>query len=297
MTQNRTVIESSYRQGLWRPQRPGGVALALHLWGNGRRRALLLHGLASSGPTWWRIADALSAWGFSVWAPDLRGHGLSPKPASYRAADYAADLPETAERWDLVVGHSFGGLVAAHATADERFAARLLLVDPVLLLAGREFEELAGAHVREAHERPGADALMRAHPGWHPRDAELKAAAVRRTSPGVVRRTFADNAPWNHLAVVSAITVPTLMLGADPAAGGLLSPVLAEAIAARNPRVVPVPVNAGHSVHREQPAIVLQAIRELVGGEAGSGRSATIATPRGSRRTSARVRKVSPMAG
>jgi pimeloyl-ACP methyl ester carboxylesterase len=49
--------------------------LALSQWGAGPRRALLLHGLGSSGASWWRIAEALAEREFQVCAPDLRGPG------------------------------------------------------------------------------------------------------------------------------------------------------------------------------------------------------------------------------
>ena len=54
------------------------VALATTVWGNGPRRAMLLHGLTSAATTWWRVGPALAALGFTVVAPDLRGHGKSP---------------------------------------------------------------------------------------------------------------------------------------------------------------------------------------------------------------------------
>src|SRR3954453_17098848 len=68
------------------------VGLAQRRWGKGPRRALLLHGLGSAGIGWWRIAESLARDGYAVCAPDLRGHGISPKPGRYGIADYAGDL-------------------------------------------------------------------------------------------------------------------------------------------------------------------------------------------------------------
>jgi alpha-beta hydrolase superfamily lysophospholipase len=54
------------------------VHLNTYRWGVGNdRKALLVHGLAGSGATWWQIAQGLAASGFEVTAPDLRGHGGS----------------------------------------------------------------------------------------------------------------------------------------------------------------------------------------------------------------------------
>ena len=62
-----------------------------HRWGAaGGRRVLLLHGLQSSGATWWRIASALAEAGADVTAPDLRGHGASPRGERYRSATTSA---------------------------------------------------------------------------------------------------------------------------------------------------------------------------------------------------------------
>ena len=53
----------------------------------GGPRVLLLHGLQSSGATWWRIASSASPTrGADVTAPDLRGHGASPRGERYRLA-------------------------------------------------------------------------------------------------------------------------------------------------------------------------------------------------------------------
>ena len=42
------------------------VALSTTVWGDGSRRALLLHGLTSAGSTWWRIAEDLAELGYTA---------------------------------------------------------------------------------------------------------------------------------------------------------------------------------------------------------------------------------------
>src|SRR5215475_10148255 len=84
-------------------------------WGDGRGpRVLLIHGVQSAADTWWQIAEGLDA---QVTAPDLRGHGASPRGERYRLADFVSDLEPG---WDLVVGHSLGGTLAAHALQHDR---------------------------------------------------------------------------------------------------------------------------------------------------------------------------------
>ncbi|WP_077223307.1 alpha/beta fold hydrolase [Rathayibacter sp. VKM Ac-2630] len=103
------------------------------------RTALLLHGLGGAGGTWWRVAEALEAAGWTVSAPDLRGHGDGARGGSSRHDDFADDVlalrPDGGGAWGLVVGHSLGGAVAVRAAArDPEWAARLALIDPVLRL-------------------------------------------------------------------------------------------------------------------------------------------------------------------
>lgn len=78
---------------------------------------VLLHGLASNARIWELCAPRLAVAGFDTWAIDLRGHGLSGKPAhGYSFPAIRADL----ERWmrarrlrqPLLVGHSWGAYLA-----------------------------------------------------------------------------------------------------------------------------------------------------------------------------------------
>lgn len=222
------------------------------------RRALLIHGLSSNATTWWRVREALEAEGWAVTSPELRGHGSAPRAERYRLADYAADLP--AGPWDLVIGHSLGGAVAV-LLADR--AARLVLLDPVLQVPAADRDEIVASQLAELEATP--EQIRRDKPHWHPRDQELKAAAVRGADPATVVRTFADNPEWDVLAEVAAIRVPTLILGGDHAVYSMLPTATADAVVAANPlvsyRVIP---GAGHSLHRDRPEETLAAIRAFV---------------------------------
>jgi len=104
---------------------------------------LLVHGLAGTAWTWSAVARRLRRAVATV-AADLRGHGLSDAPTSeYDPATLANDLVAVAEGAGLVdlaggptnrrvvlVGHGFGGMVAAWAATElgERCAG-LVLVD------------------------------------------------------------------------------------------------------------------------------------------------------------------------
>ncbi len=96
------------------------VALAGRTWGDGDRRALLLHGSSSSSATWWCIGPALSQLGWAVTALDPPGHRASPPlghPLLPAAAATAVATAVGDERFDLVAGHSFGAAVAVALVA------------------------------------------------------------------------------------------------------------------------------------------------------------------------------------
>lgn len=245
---------------------PRAVALATTRWGVGPGRALLLHGIVSAGATWWRLAETLAEDGYAVVAPDLRGHGSSPRADSYLLADHVADVRSLGTGWDLVVGHSLGGVLGALASdADRGFTRRLVLLDPALDIADDRFGTGAEEEIDQATHPPSARAVQAAHTGWDRRDAAAVAAAAKAADASAVAHTLRDNAPWQHLDVVTRLVVPTLVLAADPAHGALFRPRAGVELMIRNPSVrVRVVVGAGHAVHRDRPTAVASAIRSFV---------------------------------
>jgi pimeloyl-ACP methyl ester carboxylesterase len=84
---------------------------------------VLVHGLTGDLSIW-LLSGAMQALSAShrVTAHDLRGHGYSDAPPSgYTSADHAADLFAIMDALEVesagLVGHSFGGVIVAHASA------------------------------------------------------------------------------------------------------------------------------------------------------------------------------------
>jgi pimeloyl-ACP methyl ester carboxylesterase len=168
--------------------------------------------------------------------------------------------------WDLIVGHSLGGAVAVDALDREPIlSSRLVLIDPVLALSDADWAAVARTHLEEVRRPPSASVFARSNPRWHPRDAQLKAQAVRQTSTSVIQRTLEDNRPWEFRPQASRLSCETVILAGDAAAGGLLSAALTRNLSTSNPTLVVRTVQgAGHSIHRERPAVVVHAIDELI---------------------------------
>lgn len=86
--------------------------------GEGERLLVLLHGMGANASVWEPLLSiAERSWGGRWLAPDLRGHGRSVREGPYgigaHAADVAALIEAEAPGPVTLVGHSFGGAVAA----------------------------------------------------------------------------------------------------------------------------------------------------------------------------------------
>jgi len=235
-------------------------------WGVGNgRSALLVHGVAASGAGWSRLAVELAAAGYAVHAPDLRGHGAAPAAGSYRFEDFAADLARLGPAWDVVVGHSLGGPIAAALVRAGLRVGRLVLLDPVFEIADDELEAVIADQMTEADAFADPVSLARANPRWHPEDAFHKASAARQVGAHTVERVFRDNAPWHHAELAVGLGVPVTVLGGDPTVFAMFTPELAQRLRALDPSIAYDAVaGAGHGVQRERLDAVVAAV--LAGG-------------------------------
>jgi pimeloyl-ACP methyl ester carboxylesterase len=95
-----------------------GVGIEYQVTGQGRP-VVLLHGFPDSGRLWRHQVTALAEAGFRVIVPDLRGYGLSDKPAEVEAyslpllaGDVMAVLSDAGVERAHVVGHDWGAALA-----------------------------------------------------------------------------------------------------------------------------------------------------------------------------------------
>jgi pimeloyl-ACP methyl ester carboxylesterase len=138
------------------------VQLHLRTWGNGDRLAVLIHGLSSQAKAWDGVATALAARGYRVVAPDLRGHGQSPR-GYYSVTEWIDDVLESVPLSpDLAIGHSLGAVVLLEAVTRLR-PARAVYVDPPWPIGPDP--ELSIAEF-ESRKQLTQEAIARANPRW-----------------------------------------------------------------------------------------------------------------------------------
>lgn len=249
------------------------VALSLPrlTWGETSRprHVLMVHGLGSSAHTCWQITEALADDGWCATAVDLRGHGYAPRASRYRIDDFAEDLshthPERGGSWDLVIGHSIGAAAAVVASAaDHAWTNQLVLLDPALLV-GEERKEMIRTSQLYGHDQLTEEEVRRDNPHWHPLDVEFRVWSHRTASRFAVEHAVLDNPVWDVVTQTTALRVPTLVVGGDPAVDSMFTGDHAEEVLAANPSIHHVVIEgAGHSVHRDRPRETLDAIRRFV---------------------------------
>jgi lipase len=130
------------------------MVLNVRTWGEAEHGCVVcVHGVTQHGAIFEPLGKRLADLGFLVLAVDLRGHGASDRMPPWSTDRHAQDLLETLSsrgvRRATLVGHSFGGRVAAAAAASApELTERLVLLDPGLeipparALRGAEMDRL-----------------------------------------------------------------------------------------------------------------------------------------------------------
>ena len=194
---------------------------------------VLLHGVAGSVASWSRVGPALAAAGTSAFALDLRGHGGSvrPPPGSYTLAAAADDVTDFLTALPLaapvLVGHCWGANIAlALATRHDRPSpdlTGLILEEPLATLSPRDnATTLQQLHAAIRNPADHLATLTRRH--WHPADRASVLHGLRTADPDIVTSVVHDGAAAGPLLPpLTQLTVPTLLLRADPRRGGMLT--------------------------------------------------------------------------
>lgn len=197
--------------------------IVVHEFGTPDARDLvLLHGLTEAGTTW---PDAVQRWGshFRILAPDLRGHGHSPRFTAAQLSDPMAVLRDdviglleaVCRGPAILLGHSLGGRLALIASAARPdLVDRLVLEDPVLAsldAAPASFAEQQHQFL-DAFADGGVGERARAHAATNWSAAEIEAWSLSKT---LVDRALIDHlslGPLDAVALLQDSITPTLLV-------------------------------------------------------------------------------------
>jgi pimeloyl-ACP methyl ester carboxylesterase len=250
--------------------------------------AVLLHGYGETGDMWAPLAADLAR-DHAVIVPDLRGMGLSSRPAGgydkkTQGRDVAGVLDHLKiERADLIT-HDIGNMVGyAFAAQYPDRVARFVLMDEPLPGIG-PWEEVLKSPLLW-HFRFGGPDMERLVAGreriyldrfWNEFSADPKAfSEVSREQyaklyarPGAMHARFAQFAAFDQDALdnkdfvgKAKLAMPVLAVGGEKSFGPMMATVMRAAANNVEESVIP---NAGHWLMEEQPAATVAAVRAFL---------------------------------
>ena len=236
---------------------------------------VLIHGLGGSRGDWELQWPALTPH-FRMITPDLRGHGMSPRPTGpYRIGLFAADVAMLLRRIDAqpahVIGLSLGGAVAQQLALDAPELVRsLVLVNTAASFMSQDWRRrlmgvrrFAATYLR-GMDKVAADVAERLFPLLEQAPLRLEAAArLSINDPRTYRESLLAIARFNAADLLPSITCPTLVISGDTdyAVPMSLKKRLADGIP--NSRLVMIP-NSGHATPVDQPDAFNEAVMEFL---------------------------------
>jgi pimeloyl-ACP methyl ester carboxylesterase len=265
-----------------------GATIHVRVGGQGPA-VVLLHGYGETGDMWAPMAADLAR-DYTVVVPDLRGLGLSSKPASgfdkkTQAGDVAGVLDALKIERAGLVTHDIGNMVGfAFAAQHPERVQRLVLIDAPVPGVGPWEEILKNPLLW--HFRFGGPDMERLVAGreriyldrfWN----EFSATPARFTEasrqhyaklyalPGAMHSGFAQFAAFDqdaidnraYLAAGGKLTMPVLALGGEKSFGLTMAAVMRAAATDVTEGIIP---DSGHWVMEENPTATVAAVRAFL---------------------------------
>jgi pimeloyl-ACP methyl ester carboxylesterase len=263
-----------------------GASIHVRVGGKGPA-VILIHGFGDTGDMWVPLAADLAR-DHTVVVPDLRGMGLSSKPAGgydkwSQAADMRAVLTALGIDTAVVAGHDIGTMVAyAYAARYPDKTVKLVVMDapvpgippwddivrnPLLWhfdFGGPDMERLV-----EGRERIYLDRFWNEFAATPSRIAETtrRHYASLYAQPGAMHAAFEQfhafrkDAADNKAAMATKLPMPVLAIGGAASFGATQAAVMRNAALNVTEAVIP---NAGHWLMEESPEATVAAIRGFV---------------------------------
>jgi pimeloyl-ACP methyl ester carboxylesterase len=239
----------------------GDVNLFGQSFGEGTVRVLWLHGWARRGEDFTLAATSLARQGVASVALDLPGFGASPLPISAGGARHYAELilpavRELASEPLVLVGHSFGGTVAAVVASQHPELVSSLVVTgaPLLRAPSTSRSPFAYRAIRWLH----AKGLVS--------DARLEEARQRygssdyRRAQGLLRDILVASVNESYEPELSSLTVPVTLLWGERDNEVPLDVAARAGTMLRPPHSLQVLPGVGHLLPLEAPEELTSAV-------------------------------------
>jgi pimeloyl-ACP methyl ester carboxylesterase len=231
----------------------GDVRLAVRDSGGDGTTAVLLHGLGAPQRSWDRVAPLLAR-RLRVVTYDQRGHGASAAASDYSLDAFLADLQAVLDvlalEHPLLVGHSFGGLLAVEHAAARPGCAGVVGVDGGLKV---ERPPIGWGDVQAQLDRPVARLLSRVLTATG-MGVRLSFEELRRVAEEAARRGDRLDEAYEWLDCPALLV---LAGRADPVPHGeaMLAAVdtAAHDLQQRHPEVGLARLPCGHAIPLERP--------------------------------------------
>lgn len=240
-----------------------GVQLHYYRTGQGDKPPIvLIHGFSDTGLLWAQTARDLAA-DYDVIMPDMRGHGRSTRVQLGDDVDMAADVADLIRQLGLdrpiVGGHSMGAMVTYQLGLRFPALVRALFVeDPAWRITWPE--RVPGAEnpmvtwARKVASTPLAELLVQYHndhPTWSEELIRLMCESKTLLDPTIAEiMTARRHSPaYDWLTTLQTITHPMLLVAANPALGGIVTPEVVAKVRELNPNVIIAQVpDVGHLI-------------------------------------------------
>jgi pimeloyl-ACP methyl ester carboxylesterase len=264
-----------------------GVTIHTRVGGQGPA-VVLLHGFATTGDMWAPLATALVA-DHTVVVPDLRGLGLSSRPAGgYDKKTQGHDVAGVMDALGLpradFVTHDIGNMVGyAFAAGCPDRVTRFVPIDAPLPgvgpweqivqdprmwqfgFGGPDMERLVAGRERIYLDRFWNEFAL------HPKrfdEARRQHYAALYAMPGAIRAGFAQFAAFGQDALDSKaylakgkLTMPVLAVGGEAAFGTMMATVMRFSATDVHEAIVP---DSGHWIMEENPAATIKLVTDFL---------------------------------
>jgi N-formylmaleamate deformylase len=256
-----------------------GARLHYYRTGDGSKPPLVLaHGFSDDGLCWQPTAHDLEA-AYDVIMPDARGHGLSERVRPGESVDMAADLAEIIRLLGLdhpiVGGHSMGAMVAFQVGVRYPNRVRaLILEDPPWWLPGQSEMRPIDSHqehpmagwvhtcVNSTTEQLIAQCRLE-NPTWPEIVVQTWCTAKKRMDPNILSILRIDGSDWQEK--VKTLACPVLLITADVARGGIITPQVAAQVEAMNSQITIAHIpGTGHHIRFENYLVYMDAVRSFL---------------------------------